>query len=521
MMRRRLLLLACLLLAGCDQGPAGDGALKVGIWSAANSLDPQRATNDAERMAASLLYPGLVQWDSAGQIVPALAESWNISADGLVYIFRLRDARWSDGTPVSAEDVVYSMRRLFDARRGRRDAATQFDALANASAVAKRLKPVSALGIRVLAPMVIEIRLDYPEPALLSLLATPAAAVLPQHALRKNAGFQLPLVTGGGFSMEKLADGFGFVRSSKDTGGFARIQLIQQRDPAAALAAFASGKVDILDVAPVPFGMMETQGSRVREALRSEPGWINTGLVFNLESAPVKDVRLRRALALATDRGALLKAAFADLGYRATESLLPPGLPSYGEPTAPSWAAWTREQRITEAQRLLAEMGYAAGNKLALRILHEDGDAHDRIVQALSDQWSTLPIAVNAIPAASGRPFNARRLGGGYDLAVLRYGVLLDSPERGLALFGCASASLVRNRLCNSEADKLFTGALPNADPATRLAALHRAEQLLLEDVPAISLFAATRRTLVRKSVRGWTDNVQGSHPLHLLEPAP
>jgi oligopeptide transport system substrate-binding protein len=109
------------LLAGCSEPkavrapcPAGKVCLERGNSAEPTTLDPLKSSGTWEEFIVSDLMVGLTQSDVAGETIPGMAKSWETSPDGLVWTFHLRDAKWSDGVPVSADDVVYSLQRILD-----------------------------------------------------------------------------------------------------------------------------------------------------------------------------------------------------------------------------------------------------------------------------------------------------------------------------------------------------------------------------------------------------------------------
>ncbi|QCI79587.1 hypothetical protein E6W36_08670 [Hankyongella ginsenosidimutans] len=165
-------------LGGCNGGtdPADAPALRIAILGEVRSDDPLQAQSPAERLIAGELHLGLLRIGSGGQLTPGVAESWRVSDDGLSYLFRLKPAKWPDGKDVTGIDAAASLRRSI---RDRPDlpALGELDAIEGAVPVRERRKPLSALGVHVLTPDVIEIRLSRPAPALLALLAEPNLAI--------------------------------------------------------------------------------------------------------------------------------------------------------------------------------------------------------------------------------------------------------------------------------------------------------------------------------------------------------
>jgi oligopeptide transport system substrate-binding protein len=533
-MRRMLLAAvgAALLLGSCDAGKQGSARdiLDVGIWQRPLSFDPHRASRLSEKMIAAVLYPGLVEVDGTGQVMPALAESWDISPDGLTYIFRLKNKKWSDGDALNAEDVVLTFQRLFDRKSVPLAAAQLFEAIQNATIILERQADTRSLAVRALADDIVEIRLSHPEPSLLQRLALPQAAVVPMHSQRRLGKDMFKpgkMVTSSAFKAD-IGDGLQIslkrqVKSGQDqsSGQYKAIYFHMMKDDASALAAFAAHKIDLLDASVIATGLLEGQDRAVRDQLHAEPSWSTVYMAANIKSGPMADRRVRLALAMATDQQRLVEAAFPEQRVQPLQSLLPPLLPSYGAPVQSEWISWSAAQRSIEVNRLLTEAGYGLQKPLRLRLLITGADADQRIAQALRDQWSGFGIALDVTRGKDQADVLRQAKLGGQDLVRISFDLSFDSPEAFLQNFGCKSRTRLGMMICNSEADGLLTEAAALNDSVQRSGRIKRAEQLLLADLPALPLYVPARRYLVSKSVAGWIDSPASVHPLASLAPAP
>ncbi|MGL4541091.1 MAG: ABC transporter substrate-binding protein, partial [Polymorphobacter sp.] len=168
-------------VGGCDRGGSAGagGTLRIDVID-----DRGQSGANASRIRQRATLKGLVQFDAAGKVVPGLATSWRITADGRSVIFRLRDAEWSDGRRVTADEVVGSFRRLLGPGP-RSPAKALLSRIENAPQVAAGRLPLRALGVTAPVKNVVEIRLSAPMPELLQVLALPDAVV--QRAGRNPA----------------------------------------------------------------------------------------------------------------------------------------------------------------------------------------------------------------------------------------------------------------------------------------------------------------------------------------------
>jgi oligopeptide transport system substrate-binding protein len=119
----RTLALAAAFSAASIAAASAESVLHRGNGAEPETLDPHKSTGVTENNIENDIFEGLVAWSATGEITPGMAESWDISDDGKVYTFHLRDAKWSNGDPFTAEDFVYSFRRAVDRRSPRRSAS--------------------------------------------------------------------------------------------------------------------------------------------------------------------------------------------------------------------------------------------------------------------------------------------------------------------------------------------------------------------------------------------------------------
>ncbi len=524
----RLFIIACagMWMTSCSTSndTLSSGNLAIGVWSEPATLDPHLATLPVSQQIAAALYTGLVSYNGAGQIIPGIAESWNVSPDGMTYVFRLKPAKWSDGTFITADTFVQSFRRLFEQHNV---ATTLLASVNNGDAILSGKQSIKYLGIKALAEDVLEIKLDRPLPALLAILAGPAGFPVAKSALHKPASWwrnKDNIITNGIYTVTKWK--FGSELTLKQRDGLEQNQIpalhtiryVVMQDAQLALKAFEEGSVQILDVNPASINALDNSPRATRDALHWEPTWTVTGLKFNILSEQLKDIRVRRALAMAIDRFALIAAAFPDQHYAPSMSLVPPTLPSYGAPANPDWSMWEINQRQSEAARLLQESGYSTERPLVLKLKLTNHDEDQRLGQALTDQLALLPVKL-VIERQTLMQISASILEGDYQIARATITSNFDSPEQFLYPYRCSSSVKLNHGYCNAEVDALLALAQIQSDIATRENDLHRAESLILDDAPFLPLYIPTSRNLVSKKITGYVDSPSGFHMVSSLKP--
>ncbi|MFZ5610492.1 MAG: peptide ABC transporter substrate-binding protein [Pseudomonadota bacterium] len=525
-------------LAGCDraprqaaeEGPSEAAAPARKIITIANgaepsSLDPQRTNLVADRRVVGSLFAGLVEVDGAGNLIPGIAQSWDVSEDGKVYVFTLRQARWSDGAPITAQDFVFSFRRLL-APATQSPFAAYYFVLRNGKAVHDGTMLPDSLGVEALSAHILRLTLEQPMPALMGLLSHQSALPVPRHVVGRFGAAWTELrhlVVSGPFRLVEWQAGVRLELARNplfydaDSLALDGVVFLPGEDMALTLRAFDEGEVDIVEGLPAD---SVARYRRARgEAVRIEPYWALYWYVFNTARPPFDDVRVRRALAMAVDRQHIVEQALGAGGVPAT-GIVPPSMPSYGPPMAPAWAELSLAARRAEAKRLLEDAGYGSGHALSVTISYNPSPDHDRVFAAVAADWRALGVTVSA-HVASFREHVQALEAGDFEVARRTWVTSFDMPEYFLGLFVSSAGSLNVGRYANPAVDALYAQALETADLATRTRLLKAAEAILLDDAVAVTIYNDVNRTLVGPRVIGWTNNPTGRHPLRFLDLAP
>lgn len=483
-MRRHivLLLLCALSLAtgSCHEQPRG--ALKAVVIGAAPRLrDPSLGPlPPADAVLLASVAQGLVRFDANGNIVPGLAERWNVSEDGLGYIFRIASARWPDGEQITAQQIARLLKRQL-AERSRNPLRDSLGAIEDVVAMTDR---------------VIEIQLLAPRPTLLSLLAQPELAIL-----RGSSGT-------GPFTAVSTGGPGGEVRLSReinngDEGQLEREEVLLAGAPAgAAITDFAASKTDLLlggTFADLP---LARQVQLPRGALRFDPASGLFGFVPMRAGGPLDNPEVRQLLAQAIDRGNLVAAlGVPDLAPRAT--LLEPGLDGVPAPLAPAWIGIPLGDRIaalrSQSDRLLGK------NKPLIKVLLPAGPGADLLFQEIRRDWGAIGISVERAQ----RPTEA-------DFALVDEVAPSTSASWFVRRFRCEITPV-----CDQQADELMEAARQSPVPAQRYALLVQAAARIDEAELFIPITAPVRWSLVSVRVQNFAGNRYARHTLTGLQQQP
>ncbi len=332
-------------------------------WEEPTSLDPLLSPDAHTGELIAHLFSGLVQINPEMDVAPDVAHSWDVSADGCTLTFHLRpDARWSDGTPVTAEDFEYAWRRALDPANGLLAVESMCE-IKGAQAFHQGTGRWDQVGVRARDAHTLVVELRSPSSYFLYLLAHTPYYPVPRRAVESHGDtWSQPgtLVTNGPFTVERWDKGHCLVLTRHDgyhapsTGNLQRVELFALAEPATRLAWYAADALDVLGITYFAAEERESAQRRYAGEYISAPMSRTCYLVFDVRQPPLDDERLRQALALATDRQALADGILQGCVSPAAGGLVPPGMPGH----TPGIALPYRPER---ARQLLAEAGYPGG----------------------------------------------------------------------------------------------------------------------------------------------------------------
>ncbi len=497
------LALGASLLGGCDSG--NDGTLDVALIGTTEAVftDSLRLSTGAQYVRAAT-DSGLVALNQQGEVVPALAETWLPTDDGLSFIFRLRIGEWPDGSTMTGESARAALVDAIDRLEG--------TSLAQDLAV---IEEVRAMGERV-----IEIRLATPEPYLLQLLAQP------ELALRREGGGTgaMVLISGEppeGGQAEDGAQG-GPIRlnfkpplerglpAREDWEEDVRQIELDVVSAADAINLFDAGEVELVlggDLGSLP--LVET-GPLATGTLRVDSAIGLFGLQVRDDSGILRNAGLREGIAMAIDRAELLS-LYNVGGWAPTTRPVAPDLPGDPGLVAERWEDVALEDRRSEAAARVSEWRRQFDEDdltqpVAMSLFLDEGPGWDLLLENLAGQLAAIDIRLEraATPAEA-------------ELVVIDRVARFPASHWFLNQFNCS----LRRGLCSEAVDALVAEALAQSDPAARATILAQAEaELTLENI-YIPIGSPLRWSLLRGSVDGFEPNAYAFHPLPPLAQIP
>lgn len=480
------------------------------------SLDPHRISTVYEHNIVLDLFEGLATPDAAGNPVPGVAESWSVSDDGLTWTFVLRpNLKWSGGTPLTAQDVVYSFQRLMNPAT-----ASQypylFYAIKNAAAVNRGEAALETLGVSSMTDGMIIIELEAPVPFFPELLANGYAAVVPSHIIESvGDGWAAPgvMVSNGAFVLEdyRPQDRVVLTRNTRfrdaDAVSLDRVVYLPTEDQSAALARFRAGGLDTnleFPTARTPW-LLEN----IPDETRIADYLVTFYLSFNTQSPALSDSRVRRALSLSIDRDTIANRVLRS-GERPAHTLVPPSISGYTPPSIPE-SQLTMSERVDEARSLLAAAGYGPDQRLSLTYSLSSAEDRKRVAAAIAAMWRPLGVDV-ALNNTEGKVLFARLRAGDFDIGYAAWAADVNDAANFLGILHSQAENSNYARFNNQTYDALLDRAAAMTDLGARAAVLAEAEALMLAETPIAPLYTGVSKNLVGRHVRGWVDNPTDVH---------
>jgi oligopeptide transport system substrate-binding protein len=483
------------------------------------TLDPHLAAGGPASHILRDLFEGLTTESAEGELIPGVAQRWNISRNARAYTFYLRRGlSWSNGEPLTAEDFLYSLRRAADPRTAA-NAATMLLPIQNAREVLAGELPVEDLDVVLLDEYTLQITLTGPTPYFLGLLAHPIAYPVNRSNVEQyGEEFSRPgnLVSNGAYVLSRWVPRVQIVLEKNplyreaDRTLVERVHYYPIEDHSSEVKSFRAGEIDWTN--EVPNNQFKWLQRHYPEELVVSPWMGSYFFGFNLAREPfVDNPSLRMALNLAIDRE-ILTEKVAQFGEQPSFSLVPPGMDGY-VPFVPEYADWSQEEREHEARRLYEQAGYSAERPLRVEIRYNTSENHKKMALAVASMWKQVLGVNTTLVNEEFRVFLQNRAQKTVT-EVFRAGWISDynDPYSFLEMFRTGHG---RNDYgySNSTFDALLDQIGMERVRARRERLMFEAERVLMADHVIVPVYTYVTKRLVSRQLRGWQNNVMDHHP--------
>ena len=510
--------LACALaLTACEGEPSGTTKqvvpkdateLVYNLGTEPETLDPVKSSGIPESIVILNCIDTLVTIDDAGRTVPALAESWDVSDDGLTYTFHLREAEWTNGDAVTAGQFVDTWLRALAPETAAQYAYMLYTVAGAEEYNTGKVDDPSTVGLGAPEPRRLIVKLEAPTPHFPSMLAHSTYA--PFHRDTVKAGpreWRVNPETYVGCGPFRIAEFKSHNRIvleknptywDADAVSLERIVMLMIEQESTALAAFEAGQIDVMQRPPLPAVKKLKKDGRLQSAPQIGTYYIS----FNCEKAPFDDARVRRAFTMAVDRRTITE-KITQMGEKPALAFVPFGIADIEGDFREVGGDLAVDGDFDEARRLLAEAGYPGGKGLpAISYLYNTKEMHKVIASELQYRWKKeLGVEVELRNTEWKVYLRAKRDG---DYQIGRGGWIGDYPDPMTFLDTFITASGNNNsHWSNARYDELITGARLEDDPAKRMGMLHEAESVLMKDLPIAPLYFYVDPFLEKPGVSG------------------
>lgn len=490
-----------------------DGVLDINIASEPDSIDPALNTSVDGAIMISHLFESLIRWDDDGEgnavLKPGIAESWEVSDDGLTWTFKLRDAKWSDGKEITADDFVYSWNRLVDPATGA-DYEYMLDMVKGYDE--------KKLDISAPDPKTFVVNLNVKCPYFEEICAFPAVMPVRKDIIEANKTWTNSpetLVSNGAYKLEKWDHNstLSMVKNpeyyDQDSVKAEKLAFHLQDDQNAIYASYRSGDLDFINSVP----QEEIQKLLDTKELKIKP-YVGTYFVcFNTEKEPFNDPKVRKAFSLAIDRNFIVNQVTGQ-GQEPATAYVPSGV--YDAKGAEGDDFRTvggdyysindedYEKNIEEAKKLMEEAGYKDGEGFPqIDYLYNTDENHKAIAEALQNMWQeNLGVQVS-LQNQDWNVFLKERKEGNYNIA--RHGWIADynDPMSFIDMWLTGGGNNDA-QYKNPEFDKFVKAAKATSDPDERMENMHKAEDILIgEDNVVAPLYFYNNSYMMKPNIKG------------------
>ncbi len=490
--------------------PAWGAELRRGNGGEPDSLDPAFAGTQWEDNIVGDLMMGLTTLDAAARPIPGMAERWDVSKDGLIWTFQLRQAQWSDGKPVTAGDFVFAFRRLTDPATRSRYASNLW-ILKNGAAVSAGKLPPAALGVAAPKADRLVLTLEHPAPYLPELLSHITASPVSRQAAKSGWARPGSYVGNGPYLLKEWVpnDHITLAKNPRffDAAhvAFDTVIYYPATDSQAAVKRFRAGELDLQS--PVAASEIAWLRANMPGVLKVTPSLAISYVAINLER--LKDERVRRALNLALDREAITQKVL-KLGEPAAYSIVPPGTANYPQGVSFDFRGKSFAARLLEAQALMRQAGYGPANRLALTYATTTSPDNRRLAAVLQAMLSQVYVNLSIVTSDVPNHFRKLRLRD-YDLGIANWYADFNDASNFLDLLRSDAGNNYAGYR-NPAFDRLMDAAAAEPDAAQRGRRLAQAEKTALAGYPWIPLRFPAQTDLVAPTLKGWTSNARDLH---------
>ncbi|WP_418790138.1 peptide ABC transporter substrate-binding protein [Phosphitispora sp. TUW77] len=508
------LILLLILLSGCGvaqkqtAGTAADQVIRYNLGAEPETLDPAKMTGVVEGTIANALFEGLVRYDDKNIPQPAMAAEWHISEDGLVYTFKLREAKWSNGAPVTAEDFRFSWLRVLSPDTAS-DYAGQLFYIKGAEEYNGGRGTAEDVAIKAKDSHTLEVTLKAPASQFLGLTAFWTLLPLNSQTITANPDWYTSpqnYVGNGPFLLQtwEHKQKITLVKNPNywdaQNVKLDKLEMYLIEDDNTAYAMYKTGRLDFLERIPAQEIALKKNDPDycVLPDISTELYW------FNTKRAPLDNPTVRRALAMSIDRAAIVEHV-TQAGEEPAYAWVPFGFKD--EPPTSDFREKSGNRYFTEdaeaARKLLAEAGYPGGQGFPqLTLQFNNNLKHRKTAEAIQEMWRrNLGIDIVLAPK-EWQVYIADQAAMNYDISRSGWGPDYLDPMTFMDVLVSDGGNNLSG-WSNLDYDSLIAEAKGTGNNSLRMKAMHDAEDILMAEMPVMPLYFYVNDNLIRENIKG------------------
>ncbi|UWP98974.1 peptide ABC transporter substrate-binding protein [Aliiroseovarius crassostreae] len=487
---------------------ADDQTFTYRVLDEHTSVDPQIVEDVTGSEIVRDLFEGLYNQDKDGNLVPGAATGFTTNEDKTVYTFTLRDnAKWSDGTPVTAGDFVYAWRRLADpATASEYQWYVEVMNLKNAGPVMAGEAPLEDLGVKAIDGHTLEVTLESSLPYFALTTTHTSTFPSPKWAIEKHGADWIKpenIVVNGAYKLTEHVANERSVRERNEMYWDNENTIIDKtvalviNDENVALTRYMAGELDRTEI---PAGQYPSLKESNPDEATAFPRLCSYYYTINVsENAPefLKDVRVRQALSYAINRDIIVDKVLQ--GGQTPAYTFTPGATAKFQVPSVEYATWTQSERNAKAAELMAEAGYDKSNPLELTLIYNTSEAHKKVAIAVSQMWKQALGVKVSLENQEWKTFLNTRGEQNYEIA--RAGWCGDYNEASTFLDLVQSGSGYNDaKYNNAEVDALLKDAKTMDDPQANYS---KVEEIIAADMPLIPIYHYAGSFMIKPDVIG------------------
>lgn len=479
------------------QGSSQKMILRMAFFSDPQTLDPRKNRDISSSMAQNMIFEGLTRLSENGHVEWAQAEKVTISEDGLVYYFYLRDAYWTDGHPVTADDFEYAWKKCLDPSFVS-SSSFLLSPILNASAILRKELSTEKLGVRAIDKKTLEVKLSNPTPYFLSLVSFCTFFPIPKHIETLNPGWAVHFecdnfISNGPFKLSQWKKNELFAVQKNlsywdaDHVHLHGIHVNIIADEKTCLQMFETKEIDYLNTCFIPISLDSLEVFKKKDCLRINPVGGTVFCSFNLTQIFLKNKKIRKALSLAIDRQSIV-ANISQMDEIPATRLIPPILSS--NPELCLLELFNPSLALVLFQEGLAELNTTVDQfKEQFILSYENSEKNRRIAQTIQQQWKQI-LGIEVKLAGTEDYIHLEKLEHrDYSIALDYWAAHYMDPSCILNRFKDSQSKKNYPGYENAEYIAILNRAEQTPDISFRNQLLEQAEEIISSDLPIAPIF--------------------------------